>query len=57
MLEKEKVIHTALHELHGLNVDAASNLMLKPSQRRALKRVLTHRLAIIWGPPGKRLVR
>ncbi len=52
MLEKEKTIHNALHELSSLNVDGASNLMLKHSQRRALKRVLTHRLAIIWGPPG-----
>ncbi|KLO13677.1 hypothetical protein SCHPADRAFT_873805 [Schizopora paradoxa] len=53
LLEKEKAIHTVLRELSRLNVDAASDLMLKPSQRRGLKRVLTHRLAIIWGPPGE----
>ncbi|KAH8115406.1 hypothetical protein DFH11DRAFT_1759716 [Phellopilus nigrolimitatus] len=49
----EGSIQSRFRELSGLGNEAATSLIFKPSQRRALKRILKHRLSVIWGPPGK----
>ena len=51
-LKAEDAIHRTFRELINLGNDVASALQLKPSQRHALRRILQHRLAVIWGPPG-----
>ncbi|KAJ3833831.1 hypothetical protein F5878DRAFT_387710 [Lentinula raphanica] len=38
--------------LEGLDVAAAKPLVLKASQNRAAKHILSNRLSVIWGPPG-----
>ncbi|KAJ3748603.1 hypothetical protein DFH05DRAFT_580966 [Lentinula detonsa] len=38
--------------LDGLDVEAAKPLVLKASQNRAAKHILSNRLSVIWGPPG-----
>lgn len=39
--------------LRDLDVDAARALVLKDSQNRAAQRILSNRLSVVWGPPGK----
>jgi hypothetical protein len=51
-LKDEDVIQRTLSEAYRLGVDAAGPLLLQPSQRRATRRILSHRLAVVWGPPG-----
>lgn len=46
-------IQKLFRELKGLDSEAARSLVLKPSQHRAAQRILTNRLSVIWGPPGK----
>jgi len=52
-LETETSIQSLFRELHNLGSDAAGALILKSSQRRAARRILSQRLTVIWGPPGK----
>jgi hypothetical protein len=51
-LQKEHVIQRTFKQLADLGSGDATTLLLKPSQRHAARRMLTHRLAVIWGPPG-----
>jgi hypothetical protein len=55
-LKREQDIHRQYRELQGLGVESAGALVLKASQRKATRRILTSDLAVIWGPPGKFLV-
>ncbi|KAF7321769.1 AAA-12 domain-containing protein [Mycena kentingensis (nom. inval.)] len=41
----------ALKDLDGLE-KPAGELMPKPSQHRAVQRILSSRLSVLWGPPG-----
>ncbi|KAG6850866.1 hypothetical protein H0H93_007484 [Arthromyces matolae] len=52
LLKKEQVIQKMFRELKDLGVEAAGSLILKSSQHRAAKRILSQRLSVIWGPPG-----
>jgi hypothetical protein len=40
-------------ELHSLGSEAAGALVLKASQQKAANRILSRRLAVVWGPPGE----
>ena len=44
-------------EQHSLGSEAAGALVLKASQLKAANRILTSRLAVIWGPPGQNAMR
>lgn len=53
MLEKagndsQKLFRT----LSNLDVEAAKPLVLKASQNRAARHIISNRLSVIWGPPG-----
>ncbi|KAG6902770.1 hypothetical protein C0995_011918 [Termitomyces sp. Mi166 len=46
------IIQRLFRNLKNIDVDEASSLILKPSQQRAAQKILSHRLSVIWGPPG-----
>jgi hypothetical protein len=48
----ESTIQSTFRQLHQLGSEAAGALLLKPSQRKAARRILSHPLAVVWGPPG-----
>jgi hypothetical protein len=50
--KEEGVIQKLFRELGSLGVKGAKNLVLKDSQREAMRRILTGRLSVVWGPPG-----
>jgi hypothetical protein len=52
-LKTETSIQSLFRELHDLGSDSAGALILKSSQRRAARRILSQRLTVIWGPPGE----
>lgn len=53
MLREEKVINNVFSSLaRNLDLENAEKLVLKSTQRSALWRVMSHRLTVIWGPPG-----
>lgn len=52
LLREERIIQRLFRELGGLGVADAASLVLKDSQREAMRRILTGRLAVVWGPPG-----
>lgn len=54
-LRAEVQIQSLFKEVADLGSQAAAALLLKPSQRRALRRILGYRLSVIWGPPGMSL--
>lgn len=54
-LRAEVQIQSLFKEVADLGSQAAAALLLKPSQRRALRRILGYRLSVIWGPPGMAL--
>lgn len=45
-------IQSLFKTLKGLDVEASSPLVLKNSQTQASRRILSNRLAVVWGPPG-----
>lgn len=51
-MTEENAIQRTFRELNSLGDESAGRLLLKSSQHRAAKRILSHRLSIIWGPPG-----
>jgi hypothetical protein len=52
----ESTLQATFRELHQLGAEPAGALLLKPSQRKAARRILSHRLAVVWGPPGRPFV-
>ncbi|KAH7875454.1 uncharacterized protein C8R40DRAFT_1160716 [Lentinula edodes] len=53
MLEKAAGdMQSLFRMLDGLDVEAAKPLVLKVSQNRAARHILSNRLSVIWGPPG-----
>ncbi|KAJ8076718.1 hypothetical protein PM082_001141 [Marasmius tenuissimus] len=53
MAKAEGGIQRTFDELSkNLDVERAGPLRLKPSQKRATHHILSHRLSVIWGPPG-----
>ncbi|KAF7362302.1 AAA-12 domain-containing protein [Mycena venus] len=50
----ENNIQSTFRQLKDLDVagGAAGALVLKPSQHRAVQRILSSRLSVLWGPPG-----
>ncbi|KAH8828421.1 hypothetical protein DL96DRAFT_1603184 [Flagelloscypha sp. PMI_526] len=50
--KEEGAIQRLFRELGNLDVAGAKNLVLKDSQREAMRRILTGRLSVVWGPPG-----
>lgn len=52
-LMQEQAIHRQFKELKNLGNEAAGALLLKPSQRKAARRIISSNLAVIWGPPGE----
>jgi hypothetical protein len=52
-LKTERNIQKLFQELSSLGNNQAKALLPKASQRRATQRILTHRLSVIWGPPGE----
>lgn len=52
-LKEEEIIQNTVSEaFHDQGVQEARQLLLKPSQRNATRRILSHHLSVIWGPPG-----
>jgi hypothetical protein len=49
---REKEIVRGLNDLAKLGNEHARALVLKSSQHRAAKRMMSKRLSVIWGPPG-----
>lgn len=52
-LKIEGDIQKLFRDLGGLGNVNAGSLVLKPSQHKAVQRILTNRLSVIWGPPGE----
>jgi hypothetical protein len=52
-LKIEGDIQKLFRELAELGNASAGSLVLKPSQHKAVQRILTNRLSVIWGPPGE----
>lgn len=52
-LKTEADIQKLFKDLEGLGEANARSLVLKPSQHKAVQRILTNRLSVIWGPPGE----
>ncbi|KAJ7188762.1 hypothetical protein C8R46DRAFT_1055706 [Mycena filopes] len=48
----ENNIQSMFRQLKTLSAGAAEALVLKPSQHRAVQRILSSRLSVLWGPPG-----
>ncbi|KAJ7270062.1 hypothetical protein B0H12DRAFT_1178144, partial [Mycena haematopus] len=50
----ENSIQSMFQQLKKLDTagGAAGALVLKPSQHRAVQRILSNRLSVLWGPPG-----
>jgi hypothetical protein len=53
VMKSAAVIHHLFRERQSLGSEAGGALVLKSSQRKAVNRILTHRLTVIWGPPGE----
>ena len=53
LLKSEAQTQALYRNLVNLDNQAAASLLLKTSQRKALRRILRYRLSVIWGPPGK----
>lgn len=53
LLEGEREVFDTYRELSCKGVKFAEKLTLMRSQRSVLRRILTHRLSVVWGPPGK----
>ena len=51
-MNADNTIQSSFRQLHSLGSEAAGALILKSSQQKAAKRILSHRLTVIWGPPG-----
>ena len=51
--KREAKIQKRFNELSRLEVKGAGSLVLKASQHKAAQRILTNRLSVIWGPPGR----
>ncbi|KAF5355004.1 hypothetical protein D9756_005484 [Leucocoprinus leucothites] len=51
-LKIEGDIQKLFRDLSELGSASAKSLVLKPSQHKAVQRILTNRLSVIWGPPG-----
>ncbi|KAF5393462.1 hypothetical protein D9757_000477 [Collybiopsis confluens] len=52
-LEKaSNVMQKTFRELDNLDVEAAPSLLLKPSQNRAARHIISNYLSVVWGPPG-----
>ncbi|KIK67555.1 hypothetical protein GYMLUDRAFT_37712 [Collybiopsis luxurians FD-317 M1] len=52
-LEKaSNAIQRIFRELDSLDVEAAQPLLLKPSQNRAARHIISNYLSVVWGPPG-----
>lgn len=52
-LKIEGDIQKLFKDLAELENASAGSLVLKPSQHKAVQRILTNRLSVIWGPPGE----
>jgi hypothetical protein len=46
-------IQSLFHRRHDSGSEEAGALILKASQLKAANRILSHRLAVVWGPPGE----
>lgn len=51
----ENTIQSSFRQLHSLGSEAAGALILKSSQQKAARRILSRHLTVIWGPPGKQM--
>ncbi|EIN06560.1 hypothetical protein PUNSTDRAFT_24760, partial [Punctularia strigosozonata HHB-11173 SS5] len=51
-LRREHAIQRTFRERADLGTEEARTLLLKASQRQATRRILSSRLAVVWGPPG-----
>jgi len=49
----ENDIQKLFRDLKNLGNETAGSLVLKASQHKATLRILSNRLSVIWGPPGK----
>ncbi|KAK7057619.1 AAA-12 domain-containing protein [Favolaschia claudopus] len=54
LVKEEHNIQGTFRQLKDLDAagGAAGALVLKPSQHRAVQRILSSRLSVLWGPPG-----
>ncbi|PPQ97003.1 hypothetical protein CVT26_006447 [Gymnopilus dilepis] len=52
-METGKTLQRLLCDLADFNDPAARSLVLKSSQHEACQHILSNRLSVIWGPPGK----
>jgi len=52
-LKIEGDIQKLFRDLADLGSESAKSLVLKPSQHKAVQKILTNRLSVIWGPPGE----
>ncbi|KAJ7772068.1 hypothetical protein DFH07DRAFT_214825 [Mycena maculata] len=52
LVKVESTIQSTFRTLRSLDKSAAGALVLKPSQHRAVQRILSSRLSVLWGPPG-----
>ncbi|KAJ7647709.1 hypothetical protein FB45DRAFT_987359 [Roridomyces roridus] len=54
LVKVENTIQSMFRELRDLagREHVAGALVLKPSQHRAVQRILSSRLSVLWGPPG-----
>ena len=53
LLAAERRIQSLFQELASLGSADAAALLFKPSQRKAMRRILSARLSVIFGPPGR----
>lgn len=51
-MNTENNIQSSFRLLRDLGSEAAGALVLKSSQQKAARRILSHRLTVVWGPPG-----
>jgi hypothetical protein len=52
VLALDQRLSSQLKQMYEDGTDASGMLLLKPSQQKATQRVLTRKLAVVWGPPG-----